>query len=90
MLISKAHNQIFDFRASLKKRSIFIPPNLLEPFEAAIEICSKAEVAEFVRYRHPDSALGHVDTLAFLKQKDVLLASLRDMTRARVLRDLDK
>jgi hypothetical protein len=90
MLISKAHNQIFDFRVSLKKRSIFIPSGLLEPFEAAIEICAKAEVAEFVRFRHPDSALGHADTLAFLKQKDALLASLRDMTRARVLRDLDK
>jgi hypothetical protein len=87
-LISKAHNQIFELRASLKKRSIFIPPNILEPFEAAIEICAKAETAEFVRFRYPDSAIGHEDTLAFLKQKDALLASLRDVTRARVLRDL--
>jgi len=90
LLISKAHNQIFDLRASLKKRSIFIPPKILEPFEAAIEICAKAEVAEFVRFRHPDSAIGHDDTLAFLRQKDALLASLRDATRARVLRDLDE
>jgi hypothetical protein len=29
VLITKAHNQIFDLRASLKKRSIFIPPKLL-------------------------------------------------------------
>jgi hypothetical protein len=89
LLIAKAHNQIFELRASLKKHSIFIPLNLLEPFEAGIEICAKAEIAEFVRFRHPDSAIGHADTLAFLKQKDALLASLRDMTRARVLRELD-
>jgi len=34
LLISKAHNEIFGLRASLKRRSIFIPPKLLEPFEA--------------------------------------------------------
>lgn len=89
LMLAKAHNQIFEFRAALKKRSIFIPEKLVDAFDAAIEVCSKAEVAEFVRFRHPDTSIGREDASAFFKQKDGLLGSLRDATRDRLLRDLD-
>jgi len=65
LLISKAHNEILRFASIAEEAQHIHPSKLLEPFEAAIEICAKAETAEFVRFRHPDSAIGHNDTLAF-------------------------
>lgn len=88
MMLSNAHNQIFSLRAALKKRSIFIPEGLVRAYEEGIDLCSKAEVAEFVRFRHPDTALGHADTLAFLERREPTLNSLRTATRERLLRDL--
>jgi hypothetical protein len=89
VMLAKAHNQIFQLRADLKKRSIFIPEKLVAHFEAATEFCAKAEIAEFVRFRHPNSTIGHDDTIKFLEQKDAILLSVRDATRNRLLRDLD-
>lgn len=88
LMLAAAHNRIFELRAALKKRSIFIPENLVRAYDEAIELCSKAEVAEFVRFRHPDSNVGHDDTLAFFKSKAATFDSLRDATRVRLLRDL--
>jgi hypothetical protein len=89
LAIAKAHNQIFEFRASLKKRSIFIPGSLVSQFEEAVEFCSKAEVTEAMRFRNPNSSIGFDASLAFLRDKEKVFSALRDLTRERLLRNLE-
>jgi hypothetical protein len=87
--IAKAHNQIFEFRASLKKRSIFIPESLVSQFEEAVELCSKAAVTEMMRFRNPSSSIGHDASLTFFGKREEIFTSLRDLTRERLLRNLE-
>jgi hypothetical protein len=88
LAIAKAHNQVFEIRTSLKIRSIFIPENIVTQFEQAVELCSKAVVSEFVRFRNPGSSVGFDESLAFLEKKDNTFTSLRDATREHLLRNL--
>jgi hypothetical protein len=89
LAIAKAHNQIFEFRASLKKRSIFIPESLVSQFDGAIELCSKAEVTEAMRFRNPNSSIGPDASLAFFHNREKVFSALRDLTRERLLRNLE-
>jgi hypothetical protein len=84
--IAKAHNQIFLVRVSLKKRGIFVPEDLRLIYEEAIEFCSKAEIHEFVRFRHPDSTLGADTPLKFFEGKEAMFKRVMDATSARLLR----
>jgi hypothetical protein len=84
--IAKAHNQIFEVRIALKKRGIFVPEDLRHIYEEAIEFCSKAEVHEFVRFRNPDSGLGHDTPLKFFEGKGAMFKRVMDATSARLLR----
>ena len=84
--IAKAHNQIFEVRIALKKRGIFVPEDLRHIYEEAIEFCSKAEIHEFVRFRHPDSELGSDTPLKFFQGKEATFKRVMDATSARLLR----
>jgi hypothetical protein len=84
--IAKAHNQIFEVRIALKKRGIFVPEDLRRIYEEAIEFCSKAEIHEFVRFRNPDSGLGHDTPLKFFEGKEATFKRVMDATSARLLR----
>jgi hypothetical protein len=84
--IAKAHNQIFEVRIALKKRGIFVPEDLRRIYEEAIEFCSKAEIHEFVRFRHPDSTLGSDTPIQFFEGKGAIFKRVMDATSARLLR----
>jgi hypothetical protein len=84
--IAKAHNQIFEVRIALKKRGIFVPEDIRHIYEEAIEFCSKAEIHEFVRFRHPDSAIGRDTAIKFFEGKDALFKRVMDATSTRLLR----
>jgi hypothetical protein len=85
--IAKAHNQIFELRGALKKRGIFVPEDLRHIYEEAIEFCSKAEIHEFVRFRHPDSRLDNDAPLKFYDGKDKTFKRVMEATSARLLRN---
>jgi hypothetical protein len=84
--IAKAHNDIFEMRVALKKRGIFIPEELRRLYEQAIEFCSKAEIHEFVRFRHPNSTLGGDTPIQFFGGKDAIFKNVMDATSSRLLR----
>lgn len=84
--IAKAHNQIFEVRIALKKRGIFVPEDLRRIYEEAIEFCSKAEIHEFVRFRHADSTMGPDTPIKFFEGKDATFKRVMDATSARLLR----
>jgi hypothetical protein len=84
--IAKAHNDIFEMRIALKRRGIFVPEDIRGLYEEAIEFCSKAEIHEFVRFRHPDSTLGSDAPIKFFEGKDAIFKRVMDATSARLLR----
>lgn len=84
--IAKAHNQIFAVCVSLKTRGFFVPEDLRLIYEEAIEFCSKAEIHEFVRFRHPVSTLGADTPLKFFEGKEAMFKRVMDATSARLLR----
>jgi hypothetical protein len=84
--IAKAHNDIFEMRIALKRRGIFVPEDIRGLYEEAIEFCSKAEIHEFVRFRHPDSTLGSDTPIKFFEGKDAIFKRVMDATSARLLR----
>jgi len=84
--IVKAHNEIFEMRIALKKRGIFVPEDLRQIYEEAIEFCSRAEIHEVVRFRHPNTSSGHDEPIKFFEGKDVIFKCVMVATSARLLR----
>jgi hypothetical protein len=73
-------------RIALKKRGIFVTEDLRRIYEEAIEFCSRAEIHEFVRFRHPDSQSGSDEPIKFFEGKDAMFRRVMDATSARLLR----
>jgi len=84
--ITRAHNLIFETRVALKKRGIFVPEALRKVYEEAIELCSKAEIHEFVKFRNPTIPYADDAPMKYFAEKDVMFKTVMDATSARLLR----